>query len=383
MWELIGTIWRYQGSSWIHGAPMVMYDFDSTLRYFRGQGPDSALGAALIAALSGFGGRNVIIFSNRSTPEESGLREIKAFITTVEEAGGSCDVYAATTRDHNRKPQTGAWKTFLRDRNITLTPRVYGGTYFCGDAAGRIGDFSAADRNFARNIGVRYFVPEQIFGEGNVIQTKKALIRDPAPPLAEGPPPAGHALQNLDKELLKAADPQTHDTYMTVLTAASNYDMVILVGSPASGKSTFARALARLSGHEIVSQDVQKTMIRTRTMMLSHLKAGRKIIVDNTHRDFASRENYIAPVRTQRPEVTIVIVWLKTAEIVCKHLDGLRCDLDTTGTVGLLPRLVIPGYWANFEEPDHHRHGVQSIYHVPFAFAPDTPPEVFEKRYAP
>jgi len=353
-----------------------MFDFDSTLSRYRGRGPDSALGVALVAALSGPGGRGVVLFSNRSAPRESGLCDLKAFVAAVEEAGGSCDVYAATARDRNRKPQTGAWETFLRDRGVTLTPWVRGGAYYCGDAAGREGDFSASDRNFARNIGVRYLVPEQVFGGGNVAAPSRAL----APPLAEGPPPGGHVLQSLDRELSAAAAPQARDTYTAALAAVSECDVVLLVGSPASGKSTFARALAARACHQIVSQDVQRTRLRTQTLMLALLAAGRKVVIDNTHRDFAAREAYIAPARTQHPEASIAIVWIKTAEIVCKHLDGLRCDLDATGATGLLPRPVIPGYWAKFEEPDHLRHGARSLHHVAFAVAL---PEAAEKRYAP
>ena len=35
-----------------------------------------------------------------------------------------------------------------------------------GDAAGRAQDHSAVDKEFAENVGVRFFVPEQMFVEG-------------------------------------------------------------------------------------------------------------------------------------------------------------------------------------------------------------------------
>ena len=33
-------------------------------------------------------------------------------------------------------------------------------SFYCGDAAGRPGDYSDTDRKFARNVGVRFETPE-------------------------------------------------------------------------------------------------------------------------------------------------------------------------------------------------------------------------------
>ncbi|WPK26028.1 hypothetical protein PUMCH_003373 [Australozyma saopauloensis] len=69
---------------------------------------------------------------------------------------------------HTRKPQTGMWEaleTYLRgalgdEYEVDMEKSLY-----VGDAAGREGDHLADDRNFAKNVGLYYEVPEDFFLE--------------------------------------------------------------------------------------------------------------------------------------------------------------------------------------------------------------------------
>ena len=49
------------------------------------------------------------------------------------------------------------WNEF---QNLVGTPKY---TFYCGDAAGRIGDFSDSDKEFAKNAGIPFITPEEIF----------------------------------------------------------------------------------------------------------------------------------------------------------------------------------------------------------------------------
>jgi len=94
----------------------------------------------------------------------------------------------------------------------SVYPTVEVGSFYIGDAAGRAGDWSDKDAQFAENLGLPFRVPESVF------------------PLA-----ASEVRPSL---------------------ASVTPEVVIMVGYPASGKSTVARSLA---GYHIVDGDRLKT----------------------------------------------------------------------------------------------------------------------------
>lgn len=60
------------------------------------------------------------------------------------------NLYAATERDHNRKPRTGMWSRMLEDFNLRDEEGVnLEQSFYVGDAAGRIGDDKGDVNDFA------------------------------------------------------------------------------------------------------------------------------------------------------------------------------------------------------------------------------------------
>ena len=55
-------------------------------------------------------------------------------------------VYAATTDSEYRKPRLGMWREFIDDYDLDVAGVDVSKSFFVGDAAGRPGDHSAADR---------------------------------------------------------------------------------------------------------------------------------------------------------------------------------------------------------------------------------------------
>lgn len=55
-------------------------------------------------------------------------------------------VYAATTDPEYRKPRLGMWREFQDDYDLDVAGVDLARSSFVGDAAGRPGDHSAADR---------------------------------------------------------------------------------------------------------------------------------------------------------------------------------------------------------------------------------------------
>merc|ERR1712029_273257 len=75
----------------------------------------------------------------------------------------------AATQKHCvfRKPRPGFWEYLQKYKNDGLEIDMKN-SFYCGDAAGRIRikgkkDFSCSDRLFAKNVGVKFYVPEELF----------------------------------------------------------------------------------------------------------------------------------------------------------------------------------------------------------------------------
>lgn len=66
-------------------------------------------------------------------------------------------IFMSIADDEYRKPNIGMYKFMY-----TLMPNIKQG-FYCGDAAGRPNDFSNSDLEFAKNCGMSFFLPEDIF----------------------------------------------------------------------------------------------------------------------------------------------------------------------------------------------------------------------------
>ena len=328
------TLFYSRGKQWGPKRPIAAFDFDSTLQKFRKKGPSGEVTRAVLRQLGVYW--NVVIFTNRGSAKPSAFTALDKYLGLLEEEGGTCDAFASTAQDRYRKPQVGAWEAFLSYRYPLRNPEplLLAKSFFCGDAAGRDADFSAADRWFALNIGLTFRVPEQIFGG--------LTMASPIPRVRKG--------FETYVAMLKAISEQKDFAWDATAEAVSEFDVVIMVGSPASGKTTFARILIT-KGFCSVSQDVLGSAKACVAQLKLSLGLGHRVVVDNTHRSKKSRGVYISAVQAVNPEARIALVWIQTSAVLCRHLDGLRCNSDTSGKTKLLPRVAMATYWKQFETP--------------------------------
>ncbi|KAJ2907988.1 hypothetical protein GGI21_003337, partial [Coemansia aciculifera] len=169
-------------------------------------------------------------------------------------------------------------------------------SFYVGDAAGRpagwkrgvAADHSDSDLTFALNAGVAFYTPEEI------ITGKICAMDQPLPP----PPPSTWALKRgLPKALTLGNGGNSEliaelEADISLAAAHKRGLLVLLVGPPASGKSTFAAAHLVPLGFECVNMDTLSTRKKCVDAVKSHLGAGRLVVVDNTNPDPASRNSF-------------------------------------------------------------------------------------------
>lgn len=133
-------------------------------------------------------------------------------------------------------------------------------SFFCGDAAGRSSDFSDSDKQFAINIGMKFNIPEDLF------------------PI----------------EMVKCEDYRDH--------TRNHQEIVILVGYPSAGKSTWAlnSLVNKLADRQymIISGDELKTIKKMIKVAKAHLDNGISVIFDRTNPKLSDRAEFINMANT-------------------------------------------------------------------------------------
>ena len=166
-------------------------------------------------------GKRIVFFSNQNglrprkdNSPSAKLTVFKEKLAKIQQEIGDLPwiLLAAIQKDQYRKPRWGMWDYFKStqpDIEIDLNA-----SFYVGDAAGRQRDHSDADRKFALNVGIPFFTPEQYF----------------------------FGVQSAQPYTLCGFDP--HQYLRSSVKTVSIQPMlpptlVICVGFPAMGKSTF------------------------------------------------------------------------------------------------------------------------------------------------
>jgi bifunctional polynucleotide phosphatase/kinase len=278
-------------------------------------------------------------------------------------------LYAATEKDEYRKPRVGMWKALLHDHGLTEDTLDLDGSIFIGDAAGRPADgsrkkdFSCTDRcaptvpckectmltlnrDFAANIGIPFQTPEEYF------------LDEEAKPYDRPFDPSKYVLPTATQSL---------DASPALFSKKHNLDIVIFVGSPGSGKSTFYQKHLAPRGYARVNQDILKTRDKCVKVASDHLKEGESVAIDNTNRDRATRKIWVDLARNFN--VPIRCIWFTAVPALCQHNDAVRAlnKGHNPEKRTMLPSNAFPIYNNAFEEPNV-KEGLEDITKVDFIF---------------
>uniref|UniRef100_A0A671SBF1 Bifunctional polynucleotide phosphatase/kinase-like n=1 Tax=Sinocyclocheilus anshuiensis TaxID=1608454 RepID=A0A671SBF1_9TELE len=236
-------------------------------------------------------GYKVVFFTNQMGISRGKLRP-EVFKSKVEDILQTLQlpiqVFASTAPGIYRKPVVGMWEHLCEKVNhycgrICLLKGLFlcSVMFFlaCTDAAGRpanwaLGkkkkDFSCSDRLFALNIGLQFHTPEEYF---------------------LGWKPAQFSLPEFDPRKLDSKR-RLYDPPDASLTSTKQ-EVIVAVGFPGSGKSTFFQAHIIPKGYAYVNRDILGSWQQCVSACERALKEGRSVAVDNTNPDPESRKRYI------------------------------------------------------------------------------------------
>lgn len=279
-------------------------------------------------------GYRVIFFTN-----QAGIEKLKVTIeeitvkieNIIKELGIPIYAFVCTGENQYRKPSTFMWDLFEKKYNQGVKVDRSGSVYV-GDAAGRAKewapgkpkDFSCSDRKFAANLGVKFETPEEFFlGESPVKFDWMSID------------PSG-ALKSEDDSVKKR---EYH---------SKSPEMVVMVGCPASGKSTFRKRYLESHGYVAVNRDTMGTMQKCVKAATEALKGGKSVVADNTNPSASARKDFIDTAKKQGVPCRCFV--MNTPVEIAHHLNYVR-QTQTDGKVRRIPDVGYNMYKKNFEPP--------------------------------
>lgn len=233
----------------------------------------------------------IIVFTNQGFKNWLPEDIVSRFAQISRALGFTPRFFAATAKDKWRKPSPCMFDYFVEN----FWGQQLNGQAFVGDAAGRVGDFADTDAKFAQNIGLRFFTPEVFWG-----------VREAYDPKETRRYTFVSGFEDMVATPLDIRPP---------IEFPDTRELVIMIGYPGSGKTTFARNAVPRHYHYVNQDTVNKGRPGTVAQCLREVKsalANTSVIVDNTNVNMETRAKYIniarehgVPVRCFRMETSL------------------------------------------------------------------------------
>lgn len=210
---------------------------------------------------------------------------------------------------------------------------------------------------FAANVGVKFYTPEEFFlgaaptnkWSWGSIDPRSLVSNAPIGPNGpNGPNSPNGAVAPLPREL------------------------VLMVGCPASGKTTLSKRLAAAGGFTTVRvcNDEIGNKKKAQRLAVEAWRAGKSVVVDNTNPSLETRKEWIDLAKSVGVS-TIRCIYVKTDRAVAQHLNVFRSLLPASSALSRarVPDVVYNIYFSQFKVPTLEE-GFNAIIEVPFVLEP-------------
>ncbi|XP_046824557.1 uncharacterized protein F21D5.5 isoform X2 [Vespa crabro] len=277
-------------------------------------------------------GYKIVIFTNQRAlgTGKVTIEDFKIKIErVVQKLGVPIQVFVSIGKDICRKPAPGMWNKLINYKNGGFNIDK-SNSFYVGDAAGRQKnwapgkkkDHSKVDRLMAMNIGLQFQTPEEHF---------------------LGHKAVSYVLPTFDpKALLKDGDIcHPADAKIT----SKQQEIILMVGSPGSGKSHFTKLY--LSEYDYINRDTLGSWQKCISAMEQSLIQGKRVVIDNTNPDPASRERYI--VVAKKYSIPVRCFLMTTSTEHAKHNNRFR-ELTDSNHVKISD-IIINSYMKNYVPP--------------------------------
>ena len=223
-------------------------------------------------------------------------------------------------------------------------------SFHVGDAAGRqaswkpgrSADWSSVDHKFAINVSLKFFTPEEFFLRENALNYCYDLGRNPKTITING---------STDDQSFIIED--HFDNNFSVI-------MILAVGSPASGKSSFYFRHFKNRNFVHINRDTLKSIQKCQALVKFSLKNNQSVYIDNTNPSRESRETFISIAKEFN--IPVKCLQFTTDEWLCKHLNIYR---SITKKIDHVPTVAFNSFRSNYQPPVINE-GFDVIIPVPF-----------------
>ena len=258
-------------------------------------------------------------------------------------------IYVAMDHDIYRKPNPTLWNVMLNDiaSEFKLDKiRVSNKSFYCGDACGRlhpsflktkihpsskVGDFSDVDIKFANNITPRlqFYSPDEYF----------LGIEDQHNLRISGFNPCDYFYDIINNGCF------LYDNFIP----CPKKEVIIMVGRPASGKSSYVKQFILPNNYEIISTDLDKSLQSSLKKMENLLSSKKSIIVDNTNPDMEKRKIYIEMAKKYNYK-NIRCININTSHEISYHLNNVR-NIYSNNKIKKINKIVYHIYNKKYQQP--------------------------------
>ncbi|KEG10793.1 putative polynucleotide kinase 3-phosphatase [Trypanosoma grayi] len=324
----------------------------------------------------------LVVLSNQSGIGGKGWNEKKAeaikqkIIAVSKALNIPLAAFISTKEDVWRKPNVGMW-TLLQEhasaamtKEVTIAEGPSGFVFYAGDAAGRKTptlagrkkDFSCSDRKFAFNIRVPFLTPEQLYRcpAGELLEgdehhhggsdvdwrlSSQLLALGTAPPCeidwgGVGPNELKALPSSYEKLPIARTTADGTRSIVQLPTTATfdreSQELVVFVGCPGCGKTTFFNRFFKPAGYAHINRDTLKTKEKCLLEAERCWKAGKSLVIDNTnpsHDDCMQFIRLVKRLNPQRTPLPVRVFVFQASKELSMHMSNVRARL------GLAPRI--------------------------------------------